>query len=70
MSDFKIRIQNRASIIGLILSDAQLEFLNTIVVKSIQNGSSEFDALDKLFDYLKRNSTTLMAESKIKIARN
>lgn len=63
MLDFKARIQTRAAIIGIVLNNNQLDLLNNDVIKNIQKGITEFDALDKTFDFIKLNSRKLIAEN-------
>lgn len=55
MKDFRARIQCRADILNVLLTESQLEFLNTKVNEDIKRGIHEFDALDYAYFYIKNN---------------
>jgi len=56
MKDFKNRIQDRANILDLTLSEDKLEELNKWVNQSIERGVHEFDALDYVYLNLKKDN--------------
>ena len=55
MADYRERIQDRASIVNVILNNDQLTILNQQVNDRINSGLHEFDALDYAYFYIKNN---------------
>lgn len=55
MADYRERIQDRASIIDIVLNSEQLAILNQKVNDRVDNGVHEHDALDYAYFYIKNN---------------
>jgi hypothetical protein len=55
MDDYRKRIQDRADVVNLVLSNEQLAVLNQRVNDSISMGSHESDALDYAYFYIKNH---------------
>jgi len=55
MNDYRERIQNRANIVGVVLSSEQLAVLNQQVNDRVKNGLHEFDALDYACFHIENN---------------
>jgi len=55
MTDYRERLQDRASVVDVVLNNEQLAILNQQVNDRIKSGLHEFDALDYTYFYIKNN---------------